>query len=144
MFFRIYVLLVITATGFLFTDLWFVAFLVLLWLLFLLIKAESYRKKLKNKKPLHEKTLSFAIQSIKKQKENFSFINRICLVFPTLRLFLKHLSILLDDIGIEFTSGTRIVFDTRENNSPSLGPTYPSQGVDPSYRACSDNIYHGR
>lgn len=121
MFFRVYILLIILATRLLFTDISFVALLGLIWLLPLPVRGKSYYKAKKKAQVHQPRSLSFFIQSMSRQKTNFRMINKVFAKSLKLQKFFKELSILLDDINVEFVHpGYDISMDTTRSRTDDI------------------------
>ena len=104
MFFRFYILGILMTILFLFTSVWAVSFVLLMWLILMLFKALFNYKKFKRERSIcYSNTLSFCIKSMKKQKQNFRIINFV-IRQKSIQVIFKKLSILLDDINVKKSS----------------------------------------
>jgi predicted tellurium resistance membrane protein TerC len=135
MFFRFYILSILSCLVMLFTPLWGVSYVILFWILIILIRMHFYYKKWKKQQARHySKTLSFCIKSMNRQKQNFRIINRL-LKNEILKNFFKRASILFDDINVKVTS-------KHVEDLPKTTDHLNKHVHSPVYSHLSSNIYH--
>ena len=128
MFFRFYILGILITIFFLFTSVWAVSFMLLMWFLLILFKALFNYKKFKRERAIfYSHTLSFCIKSMKKQKQNFKIINFV-IRQKSIQVIFKKLSILLDDINVKkssnFTNNVSISDHKVVNKDHYYSPSY--------------------
>lgn len=136
MFFRFYILIILSCLSLLPTTLWFGATVIIIWLLFIAITSISRYKQWKSgQKLLFPKTLSFCIKSMKRQKQNFKII-AFLIRNESLQKHLKKLSILMDDINVKATSNFdhNISYVESDHQSPFV--------YSKAYSDCPENLYH--
>ena len=142
MFFRIYTLMFAFGLSLLFTALWFMGTLIVIGLTLLTIRGESYYTQRNRTLATCAKSLSYGIQSIKTQKSNFHIINALFKNSARLKLFLKKISILLDDSNIRVTSGHCHKASVSRSHNVTQHQDYENYGVDIRHSIYSDNIYN--
>ncbi len=137
MFFRFYILGILGATFFLFTSVWAVSFVILMWFLLILIRMPSYYQDFKKKQfMLCSKSLSFFIKSMRRQKLNFRIINFL-IRQEYVKIFFKKLSILLDDINVKRCRNFEHSVSISDDNTMNQDHYY-----NPSYSGYSFNIHN--
>lgn len=128
MFFRIYIMIIIMLTSLLFTDVYFVSLLLLLWFCSIPMRRNSYFKNKRNTMPLHRYSLSCGMKSMKRQKSNFKIINKLCSWSPRLNQFFKRLSVALDDRHVKVVQSTYTIPEN-SNNKYSLSAQYHPSNI---------------
>lgn len=137
MFFRVYMLIAVasfitflttfctmSAMGILFTVVW-------------LFEYTSKYNKWRKAQMGTEKSLSFGIKSMRRQKQNFKLIIVIFARYPDLQKFFKRASIIFDDMHIKIKYGNKV-----DSIQPPISGSEDDYRYHPLYKSSSSNIYH--
>jgi hypothetical protein len=136
MFFRFYILGILSCLLVLPTSLWSGGALILAWLISIPVKGISRYKNWKEHQGIfYPKSLPFCLKSMKRQKQNFRIINKLLRIEYS-RIYFKRLSILLDDINVKFSNCC--YKDSFKYNDYYLSPFIHSS----AYDDCPENKYY--
>ncbi len=125
MLFRVLLVVVLVSIIGLFTHLRGVAIGALLWIFCIILITRSVYKNWRRVNVNHlDKSLSFGIKYMSRQKLNFKAINMICRKYPVVSVTLKRLSILFDDMHFKGQPINYNDYYTNPSWSSSIGNAY--------------------